>query len=141
MKFEKKDLIAVLAVLFVAALFVGGYFSVRPSDEMEEIEEVQYADPFIQTYGKQPIGDSVEISRVMLGAEGYVAIHEDVDGVPGNIIGTSETMSGEQTSLVIALDRETKPGEILWGVIYLADGSVLDSVETSTMVPFTIANE
>lgn len=73
---------------------------------------------------EQAPGEGITVSVVHLETPGFVAIHEDVSGVPGKILGMSGLLpAGETKNLPpIALSRATKDGETLYTMLHLDDG-------------------
>lgn len=68
---------------------------------------------------EQRPGSIVRIAQVFLAAPGYVAIHEDVAGKPGAIIGSSALLAaGETNAVSVTLDRATRDGEKLWSMLH-----------------------
>ncbi len=94
---------------------------------------------------------TVSVALVRLANPGFVVIHEDNGGAPGQILGQSAVLSvGEIKNLSpITLSRSTKDGETLYVVLHSDDGDgrfnatkdkpVLDSVSSSEPMMMIIA--
>lgn len=68
---------------------------------------------------EQRPGNTVKVAKVHLAAAGYVVIYEDTDGETGAILGSSAFLpAGENSKVVITLNRPTKDGETLWSVLH-----------------------
>lgn len=97
----------------------------------------------------QKPGKTVEIHTVVMSDKGFVAIHQDSNGKPGAIIGTSKLlpMAGSE-GVVITLSRETRNQEVLFAVLHKDDGDgvfnatkdliVRDDADAEVMIRFTI---
>ena len=70
----------------------------------------------------QPPGDSVLIDAVILAQNGWVVIHEDRDGQPGNILGARRLGEGSHTGEQVALLRGTIGGLIYYAMLHNEDG-------------------
>lgn len=71
----------------------------------------------------QEPGEDLNLNSIVLREGGYVAIHQDANGAPGNIIGTTEFLpEGEHENIDISLDREVGAGETLYAMIHTDDG-------------------
>lgn len=68
---------------------------------------------------EQRPGNTVTISTVFLAAPGFVVIHEDEDGAPGAILGSSALLqAGESAEVVVTLSRASKDGERLHAMLH-----------------------
>lgn len=67
---------------------------------------------------------TVAVAVARLEQPGFVAIHEDVDGTPGKILGVSGLLpAGETNNLPpIALSRATRNDETLFAMLHLDNG-------------------
>lgn len=70
----------------------------------------------------QPPGDSVLIDAVILVQNGWVVIHEDRDGSPGNILGARRLGEGLHTGEQVALLRGTVGGLTYYAMLHNEDG-------------------
>jgi hypothetical protein len=71
-----------------------------------------------------PTHDFVLIPRVISPVSAFVAIHEDLGGLPGAIIGTTSVPAGESTDVVVLLDRTTANDELLHAIAYTDTASI-----------------
>lgn len=62
------------------------------------------------------------IDSVSLGASGWVAIHEDRDGNPGNILGAVWLPEGTHKTVPVELLRATVPTNMYYAVLHSDDG-------------------
>lgn len=68
---------------------------------------------------EQRPGNTITASQVYLAAPGFVVIHEDTNGAPGAIIGSSALLqAGESSDIKITLSRATKNGEKLHAMLH-----------------------
>ena len=79
---------------------------------------------------EQTSSRTVSVALARLLKRGFVVIHEDNAGKPGNILGASNALAaGETKNLApIALSRATKDGETLYAMIHLDDGDGIFNV-------------
>lgn len=70
----------------------------------------------------QPAGLRVIIDKLTVDQNSWVAIHEDIDGVPGNILGAARFDAGEYEDEVVNLLRNTEEGSTYYAMIYADDG-------------------
>lgn len=70
---------------------------------------------------QQP-GSQVVVSRVNFSQPGYVVIRRSSQGIPGEVIGRSELISGSRTNLIILLNSLVDNGFILFAVLHTDDG-------------------
>jgi len=100
---------------------------VRPT----QVEENQTGSPLsglfigsnaIYAADQQP-GDMVSIPMVVVQVAGYVVVHEDKDGAPGAILGSSKVLTpGQSTDVSISLSRTSQDGEILHAMLHVDGG-------------------
>jgi len=95
----------------------------------------------------------VSVSLVILANPGFVVIHEDTAGAPGQILGQSSMLgAGETKNLApIAISRSTKNGETLFVTLHFDDGdgafdatkdkSALDSVSGEPVMMITVVSK
>lgn len=99
---------------------------------------------------------SVTVTSVTSDAAGFVVIHADAMGAPGEVIGHSAVSSGTTTDVSVDLDRDAADGETLYAMLHIddpADGEytfgedssedtpALDSSGDVVVDPFTITIE
>jgi hypothetical protein len=70
----------------------------------------------------QNAGLLVLLDKVSLEGSGWVAIHEDNNGVLGNILGAQLFDAGIATNGTVSLLRTTEPGKTYYAVVYTDDG-------------------
>jgi len=81
----------------------------------------------------QPAGLRVVIDSVTLDSSGWVAIHEDIEGELGNILGAQRFDAGTYKGLVDLL-RNTVEGGVYYAVLYTDDGdSMFDHKKDALM--------
>lgn len=78
------------------------------------------------TVEDQPVIDnSITISMINLTKTGYVSIHKDTNGTPGDRIATSELLEvGDHLNLDITFEEfgEVNVGDVLWISLWVLDG-------------------
>ena len=83
--------------------------SVAPPIEPEITVADQIADP----------ADKVVIANVFAVGAGFVVIHEDSGGSPGDVIGNAPVVDGTNTDVVVELDRDIVDGETLYAMLHI----------------------
>ncbi len=74
----------------------------------------------------QAVGEyTVSVEKVVLSQEGYIVIFNDNDGVPGDIIGESELIDGEQGQVQVTLSRVLGEDEVYYAMLFHDDGDGL----------------
>lgn len=98
----------------------------------------------------QKSGSTVVVKSVKLENPGWVAIHDDIDGVPGNILGAAWFPKGENSGTVELL-RNTEKEKTYLAVLHNDDGDkkfdhkidvpLMDASNKVIMVKFTAMEE
>jgi len=70
----------------------------------------------------QAAGSSVTLATVSMAANGWVVIHEDMDGAPGNILGAQRFDAGAYEGGRVELLRSTVSGGRYYAMLHLDDG-------------------
>lgn len=121
-----------LAAVFVLGVIVGfgGYWlwTRNGTGKPETLSDVVQApkDLIVGDNGlivkDQASGDTVEVAEVVLQKPGWIAIHENVNGAPGRILGAQLFDSGKHDGMVELL-RNTVDGASYFAVIHTDDGN------------------
>ncbi len=117
-----------LGILVAIAVIGGGMYwysknsSVAPvSNETVSTEpsSAMRAEENMIVIMEQRPGNTVTASQIHLAATGFVVIHEDTNGAPGAIIGSSSLLqAGDSSQVAITLSRSTKDGEKLHAMLH-----------------------
>ena len=70
----------------------------------------------------QDAGSTATIRKAALSEEGWVVIHEDWNGKPGNILGARRLPAGEHQAIVVELLRSTEGGKVYYAMLHRDDG-------------------
>ena len=70
----------------------------------------------------QPARSTVTIPLVILNEMGWVVIHEDDTGRPGNALGAALVFAGERSNIVVELLRPTVKGKTYYAILHIDDG-------------------
>ncbi len=70
----------------------------------------------------QRAGNLVTISSVELNQMGWVVIHEEVGGKPGNVLGAALVFVGEHNAVSVELMRKTEKGKTYYAMLHTDDG-------------------
>ena len=112
-----------------------------PKDETNEQEVIGDAIPLMGSNAievdDQKIGSTVSIKSVKFERAGWVAIHDDLDGTPGNILGAAWFPSGENSGAVELL-RNTENGKTYFAMLHNDDGD--KKFDNKIDVPLTDAS-
>lgn len=136
-----------LVIVFIIGLLVGlgVYWTwdnryAAPSDVNEEQnettdEEISLTGPnAVAVEDLQEAGNKVVIAKAKFASPGWVAVHDDVGGVPGRILGAKLFDRGEVSGEVELL-RNTVPGTSYLIVLHSDDGDYKNfSAKTDTIL-------
>ncbi len=70
----------------------------------------------------QSAGNLVTISLVELNQMGWVVVHEDAGGKPGNVLGAALVFAGEHSAVPVELLRKTEKGKTYYAMLHTDDG-------------------
>lgn len=92
---------------------------------------------------EQPPSNIVSVAIVRLEKPGFVAVHEDVNEAPGEILGASALIApGEtKTPLSLTLSRSTLDGETIYVMLHFDDGDGIFDVTEDKPIIDPVANE
>lgn len=117
-----------IVVAAAIALVAGGayYYSTagQSSTEADTVSGMRAENNMIVVNEQRP-STNITAAIVYLASPGFIVIHEDVNGQPGAIIGSSALLgSGESRNVAVELTRSTKDGEKLHAMLHAdTDGS------------------
>jgi len=120
-----------------------------PKEDTSEQETIENNIPLMGSNAievdDQKVGPTVSIKSIKFERAGWVAIHDDLDGVPGNILGAAWFPSGENSGAVELL-RNTGDGKTYFAMLHNDDGDkkfdhkidvpITDASSTIIMVKF-----
>jgi len=127
----------VIILVIVAGFLLFNTFLKENVIEQEIKEEVMVDDEITLplVVPEQAGGDEIFIERVDLPDVGYLVIHMEKDGKPGEIIGVSDLLpAGIRENFLIKVDEEVVEGDMLFAMIHTDDGDGIFDV--SLDVPF-----
>ncbi|RJQ28757.1 hypothetical protein C4565_03325 [Candidatus Parcubacteria bacterium] len=121
--------IIVTAIVFFLIGFGAAWLFTKPAEapdyknNIDEVVENKDVSTGINTLevNDQKNSSTVSIVSVKLQNPGWVAIHDDVDGTPGNILGAAWFPKGENSGMVELL-RDTEPEKTYFAVLHNDDG-------------------
>ena len=93
--------------------------------------------PTVRTEDQAPDPlDEVTVSSVTAAAAGFIVIHEDDAGAPGEVLGAAAIARGENTDVVVALSRDVQHDETLHAMLHTDDNEnqTFDGVDTDLPV-------
>lgn len=156
---NKRFLILLLVILTILGAVVG-YYLRSGSLQKGGKAVVEKPSPNAFRIGSNSIymadqlpGREVKVSFVSLEKDGFVVIHENKDGKPGQAIGVSSLLPAGETKniLPIALSRQVLHGETFWVALHGDDGDgtfdpfkdsfLTDTLNQPVMMQFMIDKE
>jgi len=90
-------------------------------------EEVVDASKFSVLVADQQAGQRVVISQATIGSDAWIAVYEDMNGVPGNILGARFVSEGTYTDLSVEMQRSTEVGTVYYVMIHGDDGVITET--------------
>lgn len=91
-------------------------------------------DTSIVAAPNQKAGDTVLVNKVVSGAEVWVAVREDREGLMGNILGAKKVGAGTSESVVVELLRPTVSNAKYYVVLYRDNGDGAFDSKTDVLV-------
>ncbi|MGM0576558.1 MAG: DUF7282 domain-containing protein [Myxococcota bacterium] len=68
--------------------------------------------------------DQVVVAEVVSDGPGWMVIHEDDGGAPGDVVGFEAVDDGTNTDVTVTLDRDAVDGETLYAMLHIDAGTV-----------------
>lgn len=68
-------------------------------------------------------GSSVVVEKIVSSGPGFIVIHVDNAGAPGDVIGNSPVVDGENSNVSVALDKSVENGTVLWAMLHTDAGT------------------
>ena len=114
--------VAVVIVLLVLGfMYWGGKEAVEPGSQ-DDTSALRVGDNAIVVTEQRP-GSTANISLAVLGGDGYVVVHEMMNGELGASIGASALLpKGESESVVVSLSKSLEVGKKYSAMLHLDDG-------------------
>ncbi len=116
----------VWAWIAIIIVVIAGIYLVMKSREANQTPDENTILPgdanSITVIDQEPNTLSVTIDSVSLRAPGFVAIHEDVRGTPGAIVGSSALLEAGISSNVSVI-ADLKPGATYWAMLHTDNGN------------------
>ncbi len=120
----------IVTVIVIIILIVLGYymFSGKSAEAPTESDDTELTDDTATSneinrivINDQYPGNVAYISSVQFAKPGFVVIHEDKDGIPGDIIGSIYFDKGTNTGKVM-LSKNTVDGKMYYAMLHSDDG-------------------
>jgi len=102
------------------------------TSDRQEVSDVFVDEELVQVKDQQA-GPSVFVTRVALEAPGWVAIHEDHGGLPGNVLGAHRFDVGVYQGTVTLL-RNTETGNKYHAMLWRDNGDGIFDLESDTVI-------
>jgi len=117
---------------------------VAPTDLIEKTAGENTASVFAVMMGEtesvianashQAPGKVVKIDKIVLDAVSWVAVHEDINGELGNVLGARSFAPGEYTNISVPLLRGTTIGKKYYVGVYKDNGDLKFDRKTDTLL-------
>ncbi len=126
-----------LAWIFFGGSSAGSVAENRDQNNTASVNDSMVAQNAISVKNQAP-GFAVVVASFTIEHEGWIAIHEDRGGAPGNILGARKVAAGTVENLNIPLLRATKEGSTNYAMLHGEDG--LSGFNYKTDAPLTDAS-
>lgn len=120
--------VVLTAIIFFLIGFGASWLYLKPAQAPSAQDEEASAELNIPSMNvnaievdDQKVGSTVSVKSVKFENPGWVAIHDDADGKPGNILGAAWFPKGENSGIVELL-RDTEQGKTYFAVLHNDDG-------------------
>lgn len=138
-KDSRATLLFIGLIILAGAVAIGGYLFYRGSQQkqgaatvtgepvqeeaIEETEQELLVEKNAINVSSAQAGDELTVSYALLENPGFIVIHEDEEGKPGSIVGTSDLLlAGENRDVAISLDEELVEDGIYYAMLHADDG-------------------
>jgi hypothetical protein len=79
----------------------------------------------LQAADQESDGSTITVDSVSIdGTPGWIAVHSDVDGAPGPVVGILEIPEGESTDLEVTLDEPLSETATVWPMLHVDDNEL-----------------
>lgn len=136
--------VVLTAIVFFLIGFGAAWMFAKPAEAPADDTREEVVDTAIPSMGTnaievddQKVGSTVSLKSVKFENAGWVAIHDDKEGTPGNILGAAWFPSGENSGLVELL-RNTESGKTYFAMLHNDDGD--KKFDNKIDVPITDAS-
>jgi hypothetical protein len=79
--------------------------------------------PGVTPYDQPVLSSRVVVEKVVSDGPGWMVIHADKNGAPGDVIGVTSVASGETNDVVVAIDA-SKATPTLWAMLHIDAGKI-----------------
>jgi LPXTG-motif cell wall-anchored protein len=80
--------------------------------------------PSVTVSDQESFGQQITIDAVVAGEAGWLVIHQDADGRPGEVIGFVAVPEGRTTNVTVILDEPIEEDTLLWAMLHVDAGEV-----------------
>lgn len=110
---------SLLAVALVA-MACGGRYDTQPASE--GAPAVPAITGAIEATDQETDGSTVTLTAAEItGARGWIAVHSDVDGGPGPVLGTAEVQEGSNNDVEVTLATPLTSSTAVWPMLHIDD--------------------
>lgn len=116
---------AVISSLFLAFVLAGCGSDDESSTAVPAEDSSTTTTGTVEAADQDGDGSTLTVSSVSLeGVEqGWIAVHSDVDGKPGPVVGTVQVEQGESSDVVVELADTVATGDY-WPMLHVDDGEI-----------------
>ncbi len=117
-------------------------FTLSMMDSMDDTSMMM--SPAVSAADQESEGDMVTVASVTSEGPGFIVIHRDNNGAPGEVIGNTAVEDGENTDVVVELTGDVADGASFWAMLH-ADTNTVGTYEFGTVegadAPITLDGE
>lgn len=96
-----------------------------PSADMDHGAAAGSASGSLQAADQSSDGSTLTVAAVTLtgAGQGFIAVHQDLDGKPGPTVGVARLSQGDTDDLVVTLDKPVQSGAF-WPMLHVDDHTI-----------------
>ncbi len=135
MKNKSTIVFVIIIILVVVGFFAfNSFLKKNINDTTDQTQVVEELVPAI-VVPKQAGGKNIFIESAVLKDGGYVVVHRNKDGQPGDVIGVSELLlPGTTDNFLMNIDEEVKEGDSLIATIHKDNGDNVFDITLDSLV-------
>ena len=109
-------------LILLSVLFLMGLVSACGDDEKKDEKIVEFPPQLLVTDTTAEPPNTILIAIATLDESGWVIVQEDTGGAPGAVIGETLIERGENTNVLVTLNREATAGETMHATLHFDQG-------------------
>ncbi len=114
---------ASLLAVSLVAVACGGRYDTQPAPE--GAAPVPTVTGAIEAADQETDGSTVTLTSAEIsGARGWIAVHSEVDGGPGPVLGTAEIQEGSNDDVLVTLATPLTSSAAVWPMLHVDDHEI-----------------